>query len=102
MFEVEVVKSANGSVIFDEVYGMSQCPGCGADIADAWRYCPHCGEGPLEGEAHGIPTCSNASPEPSLFLCSNCGRTYVPVQILRKDDGEVDWSSCPGCGAVVC
>ena len=100
--EVEVVKSMGGKVVFDEVYEMLQCPECGADVAHVWNYCPCCGNGPFEGNAKAFETCSNASPEPSLFLCSNCGRTYVPVQILKKDDNGIEWLRCPGCGAVVC
>ena len=96
--EIEVVESSGGEVVSDEVYGLSACASCGAGVADAWPFCTYCGEEQPEGGAEPYPTCSNGSSEPAFFLCTHCGRLYVPVQVRSEsEDGAVEWRCCPGC-----
>lgn len=97
---VEIVKMVGGDVVSDEFFELALCPSCGAEVPDAYLYCPHCGGGPLEGGTR--PSCENKSDNDSFFLCSNCGRLYVPVQVKGNGEGgAVDWKCCPGCMAVV-
>ena len=101
-YTIEVIKSHGLEVLFDEVYPMRQCPECGYDVARGWLYCPSCGADLPYGELPLVSTCENISPDPSFFQCSACGRTYVPVQVLKKDaESKADWSCCPGCMAVL-
>lgn len=96
---VEIVKTVGGKVLYDEVDEMSQCPGCGTDVAASWHYCNCCGE-ELDGDLPAFRTCSNAG-DSTVFVCSECGRRYVPVQIRPKGDPVAEWNCCPGCMAVV-
>lgn len=95
-YTIEVIKQRGSEVLSDEIYAMRQCPSCGRDVARGWMYCPSCAESLPSGELPLIRTCTNVSPEPSFFQCSECGRVYIPVQIMNEGPG-VEWNACPGC-----
>ena len=99
MMDVEVVVSGGSVIVYDEIGEALRCQGCGAAVSELWSFCPDCGE-PVSGRDAYEP-CRNVSGNPSLWTCSACGRTYVPVQI--RDDGgtPAEWSACPGCGGRV-
>lgn len=96
---MEIVETVDGEVAFDEVFPMGCCPSCGKHVVQWWAYCPHCAE-PLEDDLDPVPSCEDVG-KMGIFVCSLCGRTYVPVQLSPEGRVDAEWNACPGCRAVV-
>ena len=96
--EIEIVKTVDGGTVYDEVLPMGQCPDCGGDVADGWGFCPSCGAELGEG-CSPFRSCENMAADKGMFLCSSCGRLYVPVQVMNE--GAAEWNCCPGCCSII-
>ena len=97
---IEIVKVLDGEVVYDEVLQLRECPSCGYHVARGWRHSPSCGEALEYGELPMVGTCSDVG-KMGVFVCSECGRSYVPIQLSADGQVEAEWKCCPGCTAVV-
>lgn len=96
MISMELVISNDSEIIKDDVSGTVVCD-CGCICSEHWSHCPRCGA--QVGDACA-GTCGNVG-DGIVFKCSECGRSYIPMQIIDGDVNGCDWAACPGCGRLI-
>ena len=94
---IEIVEVVGGRVVYDEMAELAQCASCGHPVSAEWAHCPACGE-----ELGGVGgTCEDVG-RMGVFVCSECGGTYLPAQLSPDGvSGDPEWNCCPKCTRLV-